>query len=107
MVKELYDELPEWIKDPIRRLLYANPDFADPVECADQCLYASTTLIELIREVMPEGTDIGTEGDFWHAFVKVDKWFIDLTARQFDPNQDCPKIWTDPNENNWYQKYMQ
>jgi hypothetical protein len=98
---------PRWLKQAIEEVLSEHTWFSDPERCADLCGIASEELMLVIKANMPEGTAAKLTGDYWHQFVQVDNWFIDLTARQFDSNASCPKIWTDPNENTWYHPILE
>ena len=78
------------ILSAIDEVLKTDPQYADPKDCVDCCVMASNQLIDELKKKGLTGTLVGTKE---HAWVLVNNVNIDLTARQFDKNAKCPKIW--------------
>lgn len=83
--------IPSFIIQATNKVLQDDPWFADSVDCEDTCVMASKQLIDELKAIGISGAKM--IGDFFHAWVYVDGWNIDLTARQFDKDAPCPKIW--------------
>ena len=82
--------IPDPIDQAIKSVLSTDPQYADPKDCVDCCVMASNQLIDELNKLGISGKLVG---HYHHAWVLVDDYNIDLTARQFDPNEPCPKIW--------------
>lgn len=80
---------PQPILDAIARVLQADPQFADAKDCVDCCVMASKSLIAELAAAGMKGELVGS---YEHAWVLVDGFNIDLTARQFDENEPCPVL---------------
>jgi hypothetical protein len=65
-----------------------NPE--DPCDADGRCVVLSEDLIRKFTEKFIDSRMVGTST---HAFVKVEDYYIDLTARQFNPMEPYPKIW--------------
>lgn len=96
-------DLPEWIKEGIETTIAKNIlECLDPVKAKGNCLRMSDQLMYNLYEVGKESISpfinckilysIKPRPHFW---LFIDGWHIDLTARQFNPNESCPKIWKD------------
>lgn len=80
---DVYDS----ILSAVDEVLKTDPQYADPKDC---CVMASNQLIDELKKKGLVGKLVGTKE---HAWVLVNNVNIDLTARQFDKNAKCPKIW--------------
>jgi len=74
----------------VNAVLRTDPQYADPKDCVDCCVMASNQLISELKKQGLTGELVGTKE---HAWVFINDVNIDLTARQFDKNAACPKIW--------------
>lgn len=83
--------IPEAIINAVNSVLKSDPQYADPKDCKDCCVMASTQLIRELYKVGVKGT---LTGNYLHSWVLTeDEWNIDLTARQLSTLEPCPKIW--------------
>ncbi|WP_147205816.1 hypothetical protein [Segetibacter aerophilus] len=93
-------ELPESIRQCVEETIAANPsNCLDPIKAKGHCLRISDLLMlnlaEQGKKPFVDCKIIHTKKPYPHFWIYVDGWHIDLTARQFDPNAPCPKIWKD------------
>jgi hypothetical protein len=93
-----YPELPETIRQSIEETISNNASRClDPIKAKGQCLRMSDELMlnlsERGTEAFADSKIIFTKKPYPHFWIYVDGWHIDLTARQFDPEAPCPKIW--------------
>jgi hypothetical protein len=103
-------ELPDWIKRGVDVVLKDHPEYLDGEKCIGECVNASDELLFKLDEFNNDKPiDGGVDGEPVdciidgkpsrepHHWAKIRdgniEWNIDLTARQFDINADCPKIW--------------
>ncbi len=96
-------DLPDWIIKGVEETIVGNySQCLDPVKAKGNCLRVSNQLMYNLSEV---GKDLvkpfdnckilHTKKPQPHFWIFVDGWHIDLTARQFNENERCPKIWKD------------
>jgi hypothetical protein len=92
--------LPETIRQCVEETIVANTfTCLDPLKAKGHCLRMSHLLmLNLAEEGKRPFVDckiIHTKKPYPHFWIYVDGWHIDLTAKQFSPDQPCPKIWKD------------
>ena len=93
-----HPELPETIRQSVEETILNNPSRClDPVKAKGQCLRMSDELMlslaERGKEAFLDSKIIFTKKPYPHFWIMVDGWHIDLTARQFNSNEPCAKIW--------------
>lgn len=82
----------------INSVLKSDPQYADPKDCKDCCVMAS---VQLRDKLWKAGINATLTGEPGHAWVLTEDGFnIDLTARQFNELEPCPKIWKSEKQNN-------
>lgn len=88
--------------EPILEVLKSNTHFFDPLLCEGFCISATHQLLMLVYlSLRIKGSMIKTETP-GHYCAHINGWNIDLTARQFEPSDDCPKIWqSTPSKNDF------
>jgi hypothetical protein len=97
-------ELPETIKKCVDETIAANVSTClDPVKAKGHCLRMSDVLMlnlaEAGKKPFIDCKIIHTKKPYPHFWIYVDGWHIDLTAKQFNPDEPCPKIWKDEDYN--------
>ena len=106
-LKVLYPDLPEWIAEVVKETIAKNSSQClDPVKAKGNCLRMSDQLLYNLSEVNKEAIVpfvnckiMFRKKPHPHFWLLVDGWHIDLTAKQFDRNEPCPKIWRDGETN--------
>lgn len=93
-----YPDLPEDIKKSIEKTIERNiPQCLDPAKAKGHCLRISNelmlTLAEAGKKPFVDCKIIHARNPQPHFWILVDGWHIDLTARQFNTGERCPKIW--------------
>jgi hypothetical protein len=93
-----YPDIPETIKHVIEETISKNAlQCLDPVKAKGNCLRISDQLMMNLYEVgkkpFVDCKIIFAKKPHPHFWILVDDWHIDLTARQFNPKEPCPKIW--------------
>lgn len=71
-------------------------DWSTKEKARYECRHAAELVcicIEMIRCTHTPKPKVG--GSYYHCWAKMGPWNIDLTARQFNPSEDYPKIWHD------------
>jgi hypothetical protein len=99
-----YPDFPEKIKQCIIETIENNLSRClDPVKAKGQCLRVSD---ELMLNLADQGLRpfveckiVHTRQPKPHFWVYINGWHIDLTAKQFDPQEPCPKILKDDEVN--------
>lgn len=91
-------DLPEEIKRSVEETIKRNiPQCLDPIKAKGHCLRLSNELmLNLANEGKLPFVDckiVFTKRPQPHFWILVDGWHIDLTARQFNAYEPCPKIW--------------
>jgi hypothetical protein len=93
-------DLPAYIQAAIEYVYDKHPEYKTPRGARGNCVMATDFLLfkcdELLGEELCDGRMVAVD-DFYekgpHAWADIEGWQIDLTARQFNPNEPCPKIW--------------
>lgn len=76
-----------------------NPWCSDPDECRERCAQASFSFMEYVANANMRASaisgfamegDVVLQGHF--ATLVGDNIVVDWTARQFDPDADCPRV---------------
>ncbi|MCW3080802.1 hypothetical protein [Segetibacter sp.] len=93
-------ELPETIRQCVEETIAANvATCLDPLKAKGHCLRMSDLLMlnlaEAGKKPFVDCKIIHTKKPHPHFWLYVDGWHIDLTAKQFNPDAPCPKIWKD------------
>jgi hypothetical protein len=93
-----YPDLPETIRQSVEETMLKNISRClDPIKAKGNCLRISDELMLNLSEVgkkpFIDCKIIHAKKPQPHFWIFVDGWHIDLTARQFDPKEPCPKIW--------------
>lgn len=93
-------KLPETIRQCVEETIAANISTClDPVKAKGHCLRMSDLLMlnlaEAGKKPFVDCKIIHTKKPYPHFWIYVDGWHIDLTAKQFNPDEPCPKIWKD------------
>ncbi|HEX8378582.1 MAG TPA: hypothetical protein VF602_12255 [Pedobacter sp.] len=96
-LKVEYPELPEAILKVVEETITNNSKCLDPDKAKGRCLQISHELIFNLAIIgktpFTECKLIFKPKPHPHFWVYVEGWHIDLTARQFNPFEQCPKIW--------------
>jgi len=98
-----YFETPDWIQQSIENTIAKNGSRClDPKGSKGHCLRISDELMWNLVELgkkkpFVECRIIHRRKPDPHFWISVDGLHIDLTARQFDPEEPCPKIWREEN----------
>lgn len=87
--------LPIYLQIAIRVILLRNPDYFVKDTAEGECRNATMKLLTLCHDLNPSITieNAYVFGDPFHAYAVVEGICVDLTARQFNQNNNCPKIW--------------
>jgi hypothetical protein len=92
--------LPVYIQKAIRIVLKRHPEYQTKAGAFGNCVIASDELLFYIDQKLGNICDGYMDGvsDYKgkgsHNWAVVEGYCIDLTARQFDEKEPCPKIWT-------------
>ena len=95
-------EIIDIIQIAIENILLKHPEYKTKEGSKGECITASDLLLfEVDRlcnrvynsRMHGESDYNGIKGQYHHWAVFNDSICVDLTARQFDENADCPKIW--------------
>ncbi len=94
-------KLPEFIQIAIDRVLKLRPEFMTQEGACGNCQLASEMLLYhlplvWIDEAYLDYYFIDNTNLRGHVWCVIQGWNVDLTARQFDPLEPCPKIWRNP-----------
>jgi hypothetical protein len=95
-------DLPHHISEAIKIVLERHPEYKTHQGALGKCVDASDELLFYIDQelgVICDGYMDGVvdyNGNGFHNWAVVEGYCIDLTARQFDKNDLCPKIWPCP-----------
>lgn len=99
--------LPDYLQKAIRQVLTKHPEYKDAKGCDGKCIYASDNLLFTCDDLLdgdPNDSDTLCDGILAgtqnykgtgkpHHWAEIEGYGVDLTARQFDKNEPCPKIW--------------
>lgn len=86
--------IPDYIQKAIDLTLSEHPEYQDPILSIGKCIEASDNLIDNVEIVTDEvigGFMDGNENHHWAVINNL--YCVDLTARQFNVSNECPKIW--------------
>lgn len=91
-------DLPETVRQIVEETIANNTSQClDPIKAKGQCLRMSDELMLNLSQVgkrpFIDCKIIHTKKPYPHFWLFVEGWHIDLTARQFNPHEPCPKIW--------------
>jgi hypothetical protein len=92
--------LPVYIQEAIRVVLKRHPEYKTKSGALGNCVIASDELLFYIDQKLGNICDgyingvLDYKGKGFHNWAVVEGYCIDLTARQFDEKEPCPKIWT-------------
>jgi hypothetical protein len=96
-LKVEYPELPEAIMNVVEETIANNSRCLDPDKARGRCLQISHELIFNLAMIgktpFTETKLVFTQKPNPHFWIYIDGWHIDLTARQFNPFEPCPKVW--------------
>jgi hypothetical protein len=80
--------------EAINSVLINHPEYLSAFGAKARCVDASTELLFKLDEMKGYPINGYVDGnDIPHNWAVVENWCVDLTARQFDVNAPCPKIW--------------
>ena len=75
-------------------VLSKHPEYATMAGSRGKCVDASTELLFQLDEMYGFPVNGYVDGDDTpHHWTVVEGWCIDLTSRQFNESDPCPKIW--------------
>lgn len=96
-MSEWVKDFPEIINTAINNVLSRHPEYASVYGAQGKCIIASDKLLfelDNLNNGEPiDGYLVGQASPLHHWAFIAPNINIDLTARQFDGNADCPKIW--------------
>lgn len=78
----------------VNSVLFEHPEYLTKKGAYGKCVDASTQLLFKLDEMYDFPINGYVDGDKRpHHWAVVENWCIDLTARQFNETDECPKIW--------------
>lgn len=78
----------------VNSVLLDHPEYMTKVGAAGKCVDASTQLLFKLDEMLGFPINGYMDGDNTpHHWAVVENWCVDLTARQFNESESCPKVW--------------
>jgi hypothetical protein len=101
----LITNLPLYLQKAINDVLKRKPKYKTKKGALGNCVKASDELLIKCDELLDDDCDGYLDGtaDYkgfgHHYWAVIEGYCIDLTARQFDENEKCPKIYKNINHN--------
>lgn len=92
-------DIPKEILEAIEYVLSEHPEYKTVEGSTGNCITASDELmfrLDIINDCEPVDAYLVGNDIPHHWALIYGKYNVDLTARQFDVNADCPKIWIEP-----------
>jgi hypothetical protein len=98
------ENLPQYIQQAIDFVLSNHPEYKTKLGAKGKCITATVQLLFKCDELANDMCDGYLDGTNNHNdkgphhWAVIEGYCIDLTARQFDEKDECPKIWINNNK---------
>lgn len=89
-------DLPDYAQKAIEVVLKKHPEYNTPDGAWGECVTATDELLfacDIIADKIVDGFMTGTDEPEHHHWAVIEGICVDLTAKQFNPHEPCPKIW--------------